>query len=69
MQVHYVSTCVSWHAGQPSTMKSASSSIMKFLPSCSPQVEKFKADRVGVVWAEFVTTSLILVTTSKKYGY
>ena len=24
---------------------------------------------LGVVWVEFVTTSIILVTTSKKYGY
>ena len=31
----------------------------------SPQ-EKFKVERVGVVWAKFVTTS---ITTSKKYGY
>ena len=34
----------------------------------SPQ-EIFKAQWVGVVWAEFVTTSIILVATSKKYGY
>ena len=34
----------------------------------SPQ-EKFKAERVDVVWAGFVTTSIILVTTSEKYDY
>ena len=31
--------------------------------------EKLKAQWVGVVWAEFVSKSIILVTTSKKYGY
>jgi hypothetical protein len=34
----------------------------------SPQ-EKFTAQRVGMVWAEFMTTTVIFVTTSKKYGY
>ena len=34
----------------------------------SPQ-ELFKAQWVGVFWAEFVTTSIILVATSKKYGH
>ena len=34
----------------------------------SPQ-EKFKAERMGVVWAWFVTTSIFLVTTSEKYDY
>ena len=28
--------------------------------------EKFTVQRVGVVWSEFVTTSIILVATSKK---
>ena len=34
----------------------------------SPQ-EKFKAEQIGMAWEEFVTTSITLVTTSKKYGY
>ena len=34
----------------------------------SPQ-EKFKAEWVGVVWAEFVSTSIALVTTLKEYSY
>ena len=32
----------------------------------SPQ-EKIKAELVGVAWAGFVTTLIILVATSKKY--
>ena len=42
--------------------------LVSVLNQGSPQ-EKVKAVRVGVAWAVFVTTSVILVTTSKKYGY
>ena len=31
--------------------------------------EYVKAEEVGVDWAKVVTKSVILVTTSKKYGY
>jgi hypothetical protein len=35
---------------------------------CSTQ-EKFTVQRMGMVWAEFMNTTVIFVTTSKKYGY
>ena len=46
---------------------SSTNIILAFANSFLPE-EKFKAWWVGVVWAEFVTTSIIVVTTGKNKG-
>jgi hypothetical protein len=38
-------------------------------PPPPPPGKKIKAQQMGVVWADFMTTLIVLVTTSKKYGY
>ena len=58
-EVHVHTTVVS----QTSTLRTVYTSRIQ--EQGSPQ-EKFKAKWVGVVWVEFVTTSVIRITTSKK---